>query len=138
MNFFVWGKNNVLFLRCIDFCVFVKSTDFKICDVTSRHCYKTEVISQEHCTDRGAGFPMRKLTLIPLITFFGNFATFFGNNFLLLQRFLANQETWRGNFAFPPAGNKEIKYQDGGLTEFFLRKTGDILIKNLNILPLPV
>ena len=38
-------------------------------------------------TDRVTGFP-RKLILIPLITFFGNFATFFGNNFLLLQCFL--------------------------------------------------
>ena len=44
--------------------------------------------SQEHCTDWVTGFPIRKLILIPLITFFGDFATFFGNNFLLLQRFL--------------------------------------------------
>ena len=40
--------------------------------------------SQEHYTDRVTGFPFRKLILVPLITFFGNFATFFGNNFLLL------------------------------------------------------
>ena len=33
MNFFIWRKNNVLFSRYIDFCVFVKSTNFKICDV---------------------------------------------------------------------------------------------------------
>ena len=32
MNFFVWSKNNVLFTRYLDFCVFVKSTDIKICD----------------------------------------------------------------------------------------------------------
>ena len=44
--------------------------------------------SQEHCTDRVIGFPIWKLILVPLITFFGNFATFFGYNFLLLQRFL--------------------------------------------------
>ena len=44
--------------------------------------------SQEHCTDGVIGFPIRKLILVPLITFFGNFATFFGYNFLLLQRFL--------------------------------------------------
>ena len=48
----------------------------------------TKVYSQEHCTDRVTGLPIRKLILIPIITFFGNFATFFGNNFLLLQRFL--------------------------------------------------
>ena len=48
----------------------------------------TKVYSQEHCTDRVIGFPIRKLILIPIITFLGNFATFFGNNFLLLQRFL--------------------------------------------------
>ena len=42
---------------------------------------------QEHFTDRVTGFPIRKLIVVPLITFFGNFATFFGNNFLLLQRF---------------------------------------------------
>ena len=44
--------------------------------------------SQEHCTDGVTGFPVSKLIVIPLITFFGYFATFFGNNFLLLQRFL--------------------------------------------------
>ena len=31
--FFTWRKNNVLFSRYQDFCVFVKSTDFKISDV---------------------------------------------------------------------------------------------------------
>ena len=30
MNFFIWRNNNVSFLRYLDFCVFVKSTDFKI------------------------------------------------------------------------------------------------------------
>ena len=49
---------------------------------------KQAITSQEHFTDRVAGFPIRKLIVVPLITFFGNFATFFGNNFLLLQRFL--------------------------------------------------
>ena len=45
--------------------------------------------SQEHCTDQVTGFPItKKLILIPLITFFTNFANFFGNNFLFLQRFL--------------------------------------------------
>ena len=33
MNFFIWRKNNVLFSRYRDFCVFVKPTNFKICDV---------------------------------------------------------------------------------------------------------
>ena len=33
MNFYIWDKNNVLFSRYLDFCVYVKSTDFKICDV---------------------------------------------------------------------------------------------------------
>ena len=32
MNFVNKGKNDVLFSRYLDFCVFVKSTDFKICD----------------------------------------------------------------------------------------------------------
>ena len=47
-------------------------------------------ISQEHCTNWVTGFliPIWKLILVPLITFFGNFAMFFGNNFLLLQHFL--------------------------------------------------
>ena len=31
--FFIWRKNNVAFLRYLDFCVFVKPTDFKICDI---------------------------------------------------------------------------------------------------------
>ena len=34
MNIFIWRKNNVLFSRYLDFCVFEKSIDFKICDVT--------------------------------------------------------------------------------------------------------
>ena len=33
MNFFIWNKNNVSFSRYLDFRVFVKSTNFKICDV---------------------------------------------------------------------------------------------------------
>ena len=33
MNFFIWNKNNISFSRYLDFRVFVKSTDFKICDV---------------------------------------------------------------------------------------------------------
>ena len=33
MNFFIWRKNNVSFSRFLAFCVFVKSTDFKICVV---------------------------------------------------------------------------------------------------------
>ena len=32
INCFIWRKN-VSFLRYLDFCVFAKSTDFKICDV---------------------------------------------------------------------------------------------------------
>ena len=32
INCFIWGKN-VSFLRYLYFCVFAKSTDFKICDV---------------------------------------------------------------------------------------------------------
>ena len=31
--FSIWRKNNISFLRYLDFCGFVKSTDFKICDV---------------------------------------------------------------------------------------------------------
>ena len=33
MNFFIWRKNHLLFLRRWGFCIFVKSADFKICDV---------------------------------------------------------------------------------------------------------
>ena len=33
INFLIWSKNNVSFSRYGDFCVFVKSADFKICDV---------------------------------------------------------------------------------------------------------
>ena len=33
MIFFIWRKNNVSLLRYLDFYVFVKSTNFKICDV---------------------------------------------------------------------------------------------------------
>ena len=33
MIFFIWRKNIVSFLRYLDFCVFVKSTYFKICDI---------------------------------------------------------------------------------------------------------
>ena len=33
MNFFIWRKNNILFSRYLDFCVFVKSADFDFCDV---------------------------------------------------------------------------------------------------------
>ena len=35
MSFFIWRKNNVLFMRYLHFCVFVKSTDLKICDVVT-------------------------------------------------------------------------------------------------------
>ena len=48
-------------------------------------------VRNTHCTKRlGNWFP-RKLILIPLTTFFGNFATFFGNNLLLLQHFLTRK-----------------------------------------------
>ena len=33
MHFFIWRKSNALFSRYLQFCVFVKSTDFKIGDV---------------------------------------------------------------------------------------------------------
>ena len=33
MNFFIWNKNNVSFSKYLDFCVFVKSRNFEICDV---------------------------------------------------------------------------------------------------------
>ena len=33
MNFFIWRKNNASFSRYWDFCVFVKSADFKMCDM---------------------------------------------------------------------------------------------------------
>ena len=33
MNFFIWNENNVLFSRYPDFCVYVKSADFKIYDI---------------------------------------------------------------------------------------------------------
>ena len=89
----------------------------------------------------GNWFPYRNLTLIPLITFFGDLATFFGNNFLLLQRFLIRRvlldEVIR-NYGNTEYGNTELKCQNGGLTELFLKKTGDFSIKNLNILALPV
>ena len=32
MNFFIWSKNKILFSRYLDFCVFVKSTNIKICN----------------------------------------------------------------------------------------------------------
>ena len=31
--FLIWRKNNILISRYLDFCAFVKSTDFKMCDV---------------------------------------------------------------------------------------------------------
>ena len=34
MIFFIWRKNGVSFSRYLDFCIFVKSTDFKIGDVS--------------------------------------------------------------------------------------------------------
>ena len=34
MDFFIWRKNTVLFSRYRDFCAFVKSADFKTCDVS--------------------------------------------------------------------------------------------------------
>ena len=33
MYFFIWMKNNVSFSRYLDFCVFVKCMDLKICDI---------------------------------------------------------------------------------------------------------
>ena len=33
MNNFIWRKNNVLFLRYLDFCAFGKCMDLKICDI---------------------------------------------------------------------------------------------------------
>ena len=33
MNFFIWRKNYASFSEYLDFCVFDKSTNFKICDV---------------------------------------------------------------------------------------------------------
>ena len=33
MNFFIWRKNNFSFSRCLDFCIFGKSTNLKICGV---------------------------------------------------------------------------------------------------------
>ena len=32
-TFLIWRKNDILFSRYLDFCAFVKSTDFKICDI---------------------------------------------------------------------------------------------------------
>ena len=32
-TFSIWRKNNILFSRCLDLYAFVKSTDFKICDI---------------------------------------------------------------------------------------------------------
>ena len=32
-TFLTWRKSNILFSRYLDFCTFVKSTDFKICDI---------------------------------------------------------------------------------------------------------
>ena len=32
-TFLIWRKNNILFSRYLDFCAFVKSTDFNICDI---------------------------------------------------------------------------------------------------------
>ena len=42
MNFFIWRKNNVTFLRYRDFCVFVKFANFKTCDV-NKHCSVIEI-----------------------------------------------------------------------------------------------
>ena len=33
VDFFIWRKNNVLFLRYLKFCVFAKSANFKILDI---------------------------------------------------------------------------------------------------------
>ena len=95
--------------------------------------------SQEHCTNQVTGFPIRKLIPISLITFFGNFAAFFGNNFLLLQRFLI-RGLLLDEVILPSRQprNTELKCQNRGMTELFLKKTGDFSIKNLNILSLPV
>ena len=32
MTFFIWRKSNTSFSRYLDFCVFLESTGFKICD----------------------------------------------------------------------------------------------------------
>ena len=73
--------------------------------------------SQEHCTDRVTGFPIRKLFAIPLITFFGNFATFFGNNFVLSQRSLIGK-TLLNEVILPR--NTEFKCRKWGFTELCL------------------
>ena len=32
-TFLIWSKNNILYSRYVDFCAFVKSTNFKVCDI---------------------------------------------------------------------------------------------------------
>ena len=79
--------------------------------------------------------------VVPLITFSGNFATFFGNNFLFLQCFLIRKllldEVILPSTKFSEPRNTELKCQNRGSTELFLKKTGGFSIKKLNILPLP-
>ena len=58
---------------------------FKMSKSWGLHWPEGYCTSQEHYSSWVTGFPIRKLIVVPL-TFFGIFATFFGNNFPLLQR----------------------------------------------------
>ena len=102
-----------------------------------RYCRKVD--SQEHCADCVTSFPIRKLIVIPLITFSSNFATFFGNSFLLPQYSLIGN-TLLDEVILPShlPQNTELKYQNGGLMKLSLKNTGGFSIKKyVNMFPLP-
>ena len=80
-------------------------------DLTAHHDYMT---SEEHWTDWVTGFPIRKLILVALITFFGSpFAAF------------PNQETvpWQSNFAFPLATKYRTQMPKRGFDGTFSQKS---------------
>ena len=111
----------------LPFFLYLKFRQLKIQE--SIYIYHLTLHSQEHCTDQVTGFPIRKLFLIPLITFFGNFATLFGNNFLLLQHFLI-RKLLLDKVILPSCQpqNSEFKCHDESFTELFLKKMGDFSI----------
>ena len=98
----------------------VKETNIKILFFF----FKKTPPSQEHCTNQITGFPIRKLIVVPLITFFGN-------NFVLSQCFLIRKLfAWWSNFAFPLATKyrtQMAKRQFGGT---FPQKDGVFWLKN--------
>ena len=78
MNFFIWRKN-VLFSRYLDFCVSVKSTDFKICNhrvIQGQFppCLKEKILPPPPITfptpeSPGSWFPLLKWNFSSVATF---------------------------------------------------------------------